>query len=480
MRWITSLAGIIETLNKVFLLGILLIVGTVFGTGLVQSWRAKNHHITLASFTDTSALTGAEIRGELGHVITDILEFELRRIAQFHTPTNPWGNPQEVPLLAMTGPQSINRVEGTISVAGLTLPLAEVVEALQPWFTRPASHYQITGSLRRFPADHTPQGQASRGSPAAEGCHRFPAGESPGVRIIIRLVEDGRLLRHWTVRSRLSSPATDDVELSTHLSTCLRDVAYAIMWTVLEGVEAESFDTFKHFIEGVDLFRQYKQSQGKNLEVFQRAETVLAKAIAKHPAYARAHFYLGNLYSWRAYLYEDLGSDTEKWYEAAARKKYADVETGYTYKPDEASALSHFGKGLVDFRHYKKIKTPTPWQDQEAYKDLVAAHTAFTVALQYAPEFYFAQTGRAQIYQEIAASLQAPGEQQGQRDCLTHARTAWLAAKKTAASLKDKDSVKWITKQMGKLTHQKERLPSGAGRTSLAVTPCTTLSRLRT
>jgi hypothetical protein len=250
------------------------------------------------------------------------------------------------------------------------------------------------------------------------------------------------------------------------------------MWTVLEGVEAESFDTFKHFIEGVDLFRQYKQSQGKNLQVFDRAETVLAKAIAKNPAYARAHFYLGNLYSWRAF-HEDLGSDQEQHYEEAARKEYAAVKTGYTSRSHEASALSHFGKGLVVFRHYKKIKQHTPLQVQVAYKDLVAAHSAFTMALAHAPEFYFAQTGRAQIYQEIAASLQAPGERQGKKDCFTQARTELLSARKTAASLKDKDSVKWITKQIGTLTLQKESLPATAGGSGLAVMPCKTLSRLR-
>jgi hypothetical protein len=251
------------------------------------------------------------------------------------------------------------------------------------------------------------------------------------------------------------------------------------MWNVLEGVEAESFDTFKHFIEGVDLFRQYKQSQGKNLAVFQRAETVLANAIAKSPAYARAYFYLGNLYSWRA-VYEDLGSNSEQQYEAAAREAYAAVESGHTYRSYEASALSHFGKGLVGFRHYKKRKTHTPLPAKEAYKVLVTAHTAFTVALQHAPEFYFAQTGRAQIYQEIAASLQAPGERQGQRDCLTHARTEFLAAKKTATSLKDKDSVRWIAKQIGELRLQQENTPAETRGTSLAVTPCKTLSRLRT
>jgi hypothetical protein len=478
MRWIMSLPGIVETINKVFILLILLIVGTVSVTGFVQSWGAKDHNITLASFTDTSAVTGAEKSGELGHFITDLLEFELRRIAQFHTPTNPWGSPQEVPLLAMTGPQSINRVEGTISFAGLSLPLAEVVEALHPWVTRTGPHYQITGSLRRLPAASAPQGPASSSSTEEEGCNRVPAGESPRVRIIVRLVEDGQMIKHWTVRSRLTSLADDDVELPTHLAACLREVAYGIMWSVLEGVEAESFDTFKHFIEGVDLFRQYKQSQGKNLAVFQRAKAVLENAITKNPAYARAHFYLGNLYSWRA-VYEDLGSDAEQQYEAAAREAYAAVETGHTYKSYEASALSHFGKGLVGFRHYKKRKTQTPLPVQEAYKALVAAHTAFTIALKYAPEFYFAQTGRAQIYQEIAASLQAPGESQGQKDCLRHARTEFLAAQKTAASLKDKDSVKWIAKQIGGLKLQQDNIPTAAGDTSLAVTSCKTLSRLR-
>jgi hypothetical protein len=88
------LPGIIETLNKVFLLGILLIGGTVLVIGLVQSWRTKNHNITLASFTDSCAATGADTSGALGHFITDMLEFELRRIAQFHMPTHPSENPR--------------------------------------------------------------------------------------------------------------------------------------------------------------------------------------------------------------------------------------------------------------------------------------------------------------------------------------------------------------------------------------------------
>ena len=479
MRWITSLPGIIETINKVFLLAILVLVGTVFVTGLVQSWKAKPHHITLASFTDTSAAPGAEKSGEFGHFITDLLEAELRRIAQFHTPTNPWGNPQAVPLLAMTGHQSINRIEGTLSFAGLALPLEEVVEALQPWFARTGPHYRITGSLRRIPADEKPQGQAGKSSTAEERCDKFPAGGEPAVRIIVRLAEDGRMSKRWTVRSRLTSHAEEDAEVPTHLATCLRDVAYQIMWTVLEGVEAESFATFKHFIEGVDLFRQYKQSRGKNLEVFHQAETVLADAITKQPEYARAHFYLGNLYSWRAF-YADLGSDTEQQYETAARTAYATVATGYTYKPEEAIALSQFGQGLVLFRHYKKRKKQMPMPGGAAYTQLVAAHKAFTIAVNQAPEFYFARTGRAQIYEEISAALQGPGEQKGKRDCLRHAREEFRVAKKTADKLKDTDSIKWIAKRLGELELPKKNSPAGAHGTTLAVTSCTTLSRSHT
>jgi hypothetical protein len=132
MRRIASIAKVTEMIMKTSLLIILVVVAVVLVVGLVRLRRTHPQSITIASFTDTDAHTRAEQSSGLGQEIADALESEVMRIAQLHTLTNPWGSPKELPALQMTGPQTVERVDGTINVAGLELPVEVVVEILNP------------------------------------------------------------------------------------------------------------------------------------------------------------------------------------------------------------------------------------------------------------------------------------------------------------------------------------------------------------
>jgi hypothetical protein len=132
MRWIASVSTVAEMIIRVLLLIILVVVGTVLVVGLIRLGRANSKSITIASFTDISADTREDKSRGLGHDLGDALEFEILRIAQLHTPTNPWSSPKELPSLQMTGPQTVERVGGTISIAGVELPVEVVVEILKP------------------------------------------------------------------------------------------------------------------------------------------------------------------------------------------------------------------------------------------------------------------------------------------------------------------------------------------------------------
>src|SRR5207249_4083264 len=151
--------------------------------------------ITIASFTDTDANTREEKSSGLGHEIADAIESEVIRIAQLHTLTNPWGSPKELPALQMAGPQTVERVGGTINFAGLELPVEVVVEILKPLLARPRTQYLITGSFQRLLPTHGTEEKESGNMTKEDDCHRFPPGDGTRVYITIRLEADGRLLQ---------------------------------------------------------------------------------------------------------------------------------------------------------------------------------------------------------------------------------------------------------------------------------------------
>src|SRR5919109_2044849 len=440
MSWITSVSTIVEMIIRVLLLIILVVVGVILVVGLIRLGRANTKSITIASFTDTSADTREDKSRGLGHDLADALEFEILRIAQLHTPTNPWGSPKELPSLQMTGPQTVERVGGTISVAGVELPVEVVVEILKPLLARPRTQYLITGNFQKFHADDGAWVKKLGNTDEENACLRFPSGEGTQVQIIVRLEADGRMLKRWNCKSLLPSAAEHNAENRSSLAWHLREIAYEIMWIVLEGVEANSLQNFKDFIQGVDSFREYKD---KKYEAFGKAESLLSKAIKKNPAYARAHFYLGNLYSWRAY-YEEEYEDVELTYEQKARDMYSLTAMRNTSKPHESVAMSKFGLGLLDYRRYRKVKEQGKPLDEQL---LASADQAFTESLEEDQEFYLARTGNALIYKEKAELLNNQGKK-GREGYLKRAIEEFQYAKAIAASLKDMDSVKWLDRQI--------------------------------
>jgi hypothetical protein len=243
MGWITSVSTVLEMIIRALLLIILLVVGTVLVIGLFRLGRSTSKSITIASFTETGANTREDKSRGLGHDIADALEFEVLRIAQLHALTNPWGSPKELPSLQMTGPQTVER-GGTISLAGIELPVEVVVEILKPLLARPRTHYLITGNFQRFLSGDGTRVKGSGNKEEKDDCLKFPAGDGTPGQIIIRLEADGGMLKRWSCKSLLTSAVEHDAENSSSLSGNLRKIAYEIMWIVLEGVEANSLENF--------------------------------------------------------------------------------------------------------------------------------------------------------------------------------------------------------------------------------------------
>jgi tetratricopeptide (TPR) repeat protein len=447
LRLLKSVPLIGEIVSKVLLPVVLLVVlSIVLMGGLLWSWQSGGNSITITSFTETSGDKG---RG-VGHALADALESEILRIAQLHTLKNPWGRSQEVPSLEMTGPQTVERGGGTISFAGIELPLEVIAQALKPWFIRSRTQYVITGSLQRVPSgDDTPVHAA--GGTKEVDCRNFPSGKGIRVHLIVRLEEDGRMRKRWSCMVRLSGDADSDADIHSALAQYLRKIAFEITWITLEGIEASSLENFKDFIEGVDLFRQYKD---KNYNAFDTAEQALSRAVEQNAGYARAHFFLGNLYSWRAHYEQD--ADGARTFEEWAKSEYEKTGRGATTNPDEARALRNFGIGLIDYRHYLKVKKNHLSSMQQVYKRLEDAGKAFTAAWEQDHAFYFARTGRALVYKEKANLLNQAGEKTGTAGCLNYAIREFQYAKDAAADLKDMDSVKWIDKQMLALELEKQ------------------------
>jgi hypothetical protein len=448
MRWITSVSTVVEMIIRVLLLIILVVVGTVLVVGLTRLGRANSKSITIASFTETSADTREDKGRGLGHELADALEFEILRIAQLHTLTNPWGSPKELPSLQMTGPQTVERVGGTISVAGVELPVEVVVEILKPLLSRPRTQYLIIGNFQKVGSGDGTRVNESGNTDEANACLSFPSGEGTRVQIIVRLESDGRMLKRWNCKSLLSNAAELNAENHSFLAWHLREITYEIMWIVLEGVEANSLQNFKDFIQGVEAFREYKD---KKYEAFGKAESLLSKAIEKNPTYARAYFYLGNLYSWRAY-YEKDDEGIERMYEQKARDMYNATAIRNTSKPRESVAMSKFGLGLLDYRHYRKMKGQGKPLDEHL---LTSANKAFTASWEEDRGFYLARTGNALVYKEKAEILKRPENTKERESYLKRAIQEFQYAKAVAANLKDADSVKWLDRQILELEFKK-------------------------
>jgi hypothetical protein len=147
MRWITSVSTVIEAINKMILLVVLLAVGTVLCVGVVRLWWSGSNRITIVSFTDSSADAGGDKSTDLSRMVTNVLEFEMRRINELHTVKSPWGSApgipsqegssSEGPMLEMTGSQIVERIGGKINFAGIEFPLEMVLEAMKPLLPRP-------------------------------------------------------------------------------------------------------------------------------------------------------------------------------------------------------------------------------------------------------------------------------------------------------------------------------------------------------
>jgi Protein of unknown function (DUF2934) len=366
--YLNLLPRVTAPLRKALLLALLIVLGTAL-VRVIGSWMAGGDTITIASFTDTRVEASREKGVGLGHTITDTLTSKIHRINQLHTSKNPWGSGEEAPPLEMTGPQAYERV-GTVSFAGIELPVGEVVLALRAlwpsWYTR----YVITGSLQNCLV-------------VKVTC----------ARLIVRLEEDGRTRKHWSYELPLNNEDAIDGQV--------QELAYQITWSTLSGIEGNSLESFKDLMEGVALFRQYKDSDDS--EVFNKAEGYLLNVTKKDKKYARAHFYLGNLYNWGAY-FAALESEKEKNYREKAMSHYKEAGYGYTANPYEAESFMNFGIGLVYHRFYSKIKERHPESFMEKIPELnallIKANEYYTRVTDQDEDFYFARTGRALIYKE--------------------------------------------------------------------------------
>jgi hypothetical protein len=281
----------------------------------VGSWYFAGPAVTVSSFMDAS---GDKI-GSLGQMTADALALELQRIDQLDTVKNPWGRAEEVHSLLVTTPQAYERV-GTISVGGTQLPIGELLLALKGLLPHWYPQRVITGSI-----------------------WRSSSGDGTPVRILVRLEENGRILKHWSSKE---APATDDAAMQRFVTT----VAFEIMWSMGKGNGANSLENFRSYINGVEKFRRYKDMRG--VEDFDDAERQFTAAIKHNPQYVKAHYYLGTLYGWRA-NYEDTDMQLAEYYEQKAREQYDMIQVNAA--PGE-QALGNFGLGLLAYRHYGREK----------------------------------------------------------------------------------------------------------------------------
>jgi tetratricopeptide (TPR) repeat protein len=388
----TILLSGLDILRKV-ILAIPWLVACITIAMFAGSWLFAGPSITVSSFTDPS---GAKA-GSLGHTIADAVALELQRIDQLDTLKNPWGRAEEVHSLWITTPQAYERV-GTISAGGTELPVGELVLALKALLPHWHPRTVITGSIQRL-----------------------SSGEGLPVRIVVRLEENGRILKQWSSKKALATDA--DIE------KFVRTVAFEMLWGLGKGKGADSPENFQQYIDGVELFRRYKDTRAD--QDFRDAEEQLSKAIAANPEYGKAQYYLGTLYSWGA-KHHKANRLLAQEYEQKARDIYTVLTA--PAQPDEAQALGHFGLGLLASRRYQRT-TPMslvkPACTSPSNPDLQAAEGHFTAAIDLDPTLHFARTGRARVYKE--------------RGCIELAITAYRQARER---VQDASSRAWIDKQI--------------------------------
>jgi len=359
----------------------------------IGEWIFEGPGMTVSSFSDP----GGDRTVSLGQAIADALTLELQRIDQLDTAKNPWGREEEVYSLRFTTPQAYERV-GTISVGGSQLPVGELVLALKALLPHWHPRSVITGSIQRS-----------------------SSGGGLPVRIIVRLEENGRILKHWTNQDALATE--EDIQ------RFVRTVAFEMMWSMGKGKGADSLENFQQYIDGVEKFRRYKDMRAD--QDFWDAEQHLSTAIAEHPGYVKAHYYLATLYSWRA-VREEVNSQLAGEYEQKARRKYEILTS--LQQSDETQALGHFGLGLLAYRHYRREQRINPRQPETASLSdptLEEADRHFTAAIDLDSTLYFARTGRARVY-----------EAQG---CIEQAIREFQQARQSA---KDQSSQSWIDEQI--------------------------------
>ena len=126
---------------------------------------------------------------------------------------------------------------------------------------------------------------------------------------------------------------------------------------------------------------------------------------------------------------------------------------GTTAKPHEAGALSNFGLGLVDYRHYRKAKKQN--RDLSYAHLLDSALQAFRASSAQDPEFYLARTGNALIYTEKSEQLKQPEKRKERESYLNRAIAEFQYSRAIAVDLKDADSVKWLDKRILELESRK-------------------------
>jgi hypothetical protein len=231
-------------LGKGLLLVLLMMLATAFAR-VVGSWMVGGDTITIVPFTDTRTETSKDKSVGLGPTITEALISQIHRINQLHTLRNPWESAEVATPLEMMGPQAYERV-GTVSFAGIELPIGELIMALRALWPSWHTRYVISGSLQNPLADRETRGQ-----------------------LTVRLEEDGRSRKHW------SYPLEHNDK--DNISHQIEELAYEVMWSTLEEVETNSLKGFKNLVKGGESFRHYKDT--KDIKHFVEAEEFLKIAI---------------------------------------------------------------------------------------------------------------------------------------------------------------------------------------------------------
>ena len=198
---------------------------------------------------------------------------------------------------------------------------------------------------------------------------------------------------------------------------------------------------------------------------FDNAKIYLSKAIGTDEKYARAHYYLGNLYNWGAY-FADLDSKDEKKYREAARAHYTEAGRGYTVNPSEAESFMNFGMGLVYHRAYSKIKDRFPKRVTDKFSELnwylTEAHEYYRKVTDQDQDFYFAMTGRGLIYKEKEYLSSIGFNGLNHPEWYIHcAMQELLHAKYIAEDRKDKESLRWLDHNLHDLERKLRDRQSG-------------------